>query len=154
LGKEIFQTYLKNGDGPFLSTGDLGIFYGGELFITGRLKDIIIIRGRNHYPQDIEKTVEQCHLALQPLSGACISVDGESVVVVHEVGRRFVRKLNVEEVTRSIIRSVNDCHGLQVSDVFLLKPGHIPRTSSGKIRRRICHDLILKGEICPISVAV
>src|SRR5262249_28759517 len=74
--EETFHAYLLDtGDGPFLRTGDLGFQQDGELFVTGRLKDLIIIRGRNYYPQDIERTVEECDAALRPGCGAAFSVE-------------------------------------------------------------------------------
>src|SRR5262249_1250708 len=87
-----FRGFLSDsGKGPFLRTGDLGFVRDGELYVTGRLKDLIIIRGTNHYPQDIEWTVEQCHSALRPGAGAAFTVeDGgdEHLVIVQEAERR------------------------------------------------------------------
>ena len=100
---ETFRTYLTDtGEGPFLRTGDLGFLHAGELFVTGRLKDLIIIRGHNHYPQDIELTVEQSHPALRPGCGAAFSVPvsgEERLVIVQEAGRQAV---NVDEVVQTI----------------------------------------------------
>ncbi len=93
LSRETFQAHLSgDGEGPFLRTGDLGFLYRGELFITGRLKDLIIIRGRNHYPQDIEQTVENCHPALRVGCSAAFSVEingEEKLVVTAEIERRY-----------------------------------------------------------------
>jgi len=141
--ERTFQARLADtGEAPFLRTGDLGFIQDGELFVTGRLKDLIIIRGRNHYPQDIELTVERSHPALQVGSGAAFSVDasegrGERLVVVQELARQ-ARNADVGEVARAVRQAVAEQHELQVSAVVLLKPGHIPRTSSGKIQRHAC----------------
>jgi acyl-CoA synthetase (AMP-forming)/AMP-acid ligase II/acyl carrier protein len=139
---QTFRAYLKDtGDGPFLRTGDLGFLYQGELFITGRLKDLIIIRGRNHYPQDIEKTAEQSHSALQSSSSAAFSVevaDEERLVLAIEVKRTYLKNLDVNEVIRAIRQAVVEEHELQVYAVLLLKTGSIPKTSSGKIQRHAC----------------
>ncbi|NEO35901.1 MAG: amino acid adenylation domain-containing protein [Moorea sp. SIOASIH] len=149
--QKTFQAYLKDtGDGPFLRTGDLGFFSKGELFVTGRLKDLIIIRGRNHYPQDIELTVENSHPALRSHCSAAFSVerDGEErLVVAGEVERTHLRKLNTEEVVREIQIALSTEHELDVDGVVLLKTGSIPKTSSGKIQRRACKQGFLEGSL-------
>ncbi|AOX02682.1 hypothetical protein BJP34_27465 [Moorena producens PAL-8-15-08-1] len=149
--QKTFQAYLKDtGDGPFLRTGDLGFFSKGELFVTGRLKDLIIIRGRNHYPQDIELTVENSHPSLRSHCSAAFSVerDGEErLVVAGEVERTHLRKLNTEEVVREIQIALSTEHELDVDGVVLLKTGSIPKTSSGKIQRRACKQGFLEGSL-------
>ncbi|MBR8835868.1 MAG: amino acid adenylation domain-containing protein [Stigonema ocellatum SAG 48.90 = DSM 106950] len=140
--KQTFQAYLADSEeGPFLRTGDLGFLRGDELFITGRLKDLIVIRGRNHYPQDIEKTVEQSHPALQLSSSAAFSIEAaleERLVVAIEVKRTYLRNLDIGEVIGAIRKAVVEEHELQVYGVLLLKTGSIPKTSSGKIQRYAC----------------
>ncbi|NEP26715.1 fatty acyl-AMP ligase [Moorena sp. SIO3I6] len=149
--KQTFHGYIADtGKGPFMRTGDLGFVNNGELFVTGRLKDVIIIRGRNHYPQDIELTVERSHLALRPASGAAfvMEVNGEQrLVIVQEVERTYLRKLDTQEVVRHIRRAVASDHELQVHDVALLKPGSIPKTSSGKIQRHRCRANFLSQQL-------
>lgn len=149
--EKTFQAYLADtGEGPFLRTGDLGFIRNGELFITGRIKDLIIIRGRNHYPQDIESTVEQSNLALRLNCGAAftVEVDGEEkLVIVQEVNREHLRKIDVDEVSRCIRRAVFEEHELQVYDVVLIKTTSIPKTSSGKIQRSTCRQKYLNGEL-------
>lgn len=146
-----FAAYLADtGEGPFLRTGDLGFMYDGKLFVTGRLKDMIIIRGRNHYPHDIEQTVEQSHPALKPTANAAFAVEVkgvEQLVVVQEVERSYLRKLDADEVVRHVRRAVVDYHGLQVYDVVLVGLGGVPKTSSGKTRRRECRDAFLAGRL-------
>ncbi|MBD6620561.1 AMP-binding protein [Komarekiella sp. 'clone 1'] len=140
--KQTFNAYLEDtGEGPFLRTGDLGFLYKGELYVTGRLKDVIIIRGRNHYPQDIELTVEQSHPALYPGWGAAFAVEVEGkerLVIVQEIERSYLRSLDVNQVVEAICKAVSQQHELQVYAVLLLKPGSIPKTSSGKIQRYAC----------------
>ena len=149
--KEIFNAYLVDtGDGPFLRTGDLGFLHKGELFVTGRLKDLIIIRGRNYYPQDIELTVDNSHPAVRIGCGAAfvIEIDGkEQLVITQEVKRSYLRKLNVEEVTKAIRNKVSQEHELQPYAVVLLKTGSIPKTSSGKIRRHACKAGFREGSL-------
>ncbi|MEL7409520.1 MAG: fatty acyl-AMP ligase, partial [Cyanobacteria bacterium J06558_2] len=129
-----FQGYLKDtGEGPFLRTGDLGFFLDGELFVTGRMKDIIIIRGRNHYPQDIELSVVNSHPALRANCGAAFSITKkgeEKLVVVQEVERSHLRQLNLGSVVEAINNAVLPEHELAIETVVLLKPGRIEKTSS------------------------
>ena len=125
----------------FLRTGDLGFMQDEHLYVTGRLKDLIIIRGRNHYPQDIESTVEDSHASLE--KGACaafsLNVDGaEKLAVAIEVKRVNMRTLNAKEVIEAIRKAVSENHELQVHTVLLLKTRSIPKTSSGKIQRHAC----------------
>ena len=143
----------------FLRTGDLGFVKDGELYITGRLKDLIIIDGRNHYPQDIEATVEQSHPALR--QGACavfsVSVDErEQLVVVVEVNRQiasaFTRdaiegSVMVKEIINAIKSAVVEEHDIRTYAVSLLKPGNIAKTSSGKIQRRACREQFLTNNL-------
>lgn len=140
--RETFQAALKDtGEGPYLRTGDLGFLQNGELFVTGRIDDLMIVRGQNYYPQDIELTVEKSHPALRPNSGAAftLEVKGEQrLVIVQEVERTYLRKLNVSEVLGNITQEVTAQHGLQIYATVLIKTGSIPKTSSGKIQRHAC----------------
>ncbi|MEM9809075.1 MAG: AMP-binding protein [Cyanobacteria bacterium P01_D01_bin.56] len=149
--QDTFKAYLANSQkGPFLRTGDLGFLQDGELFITGRLKDVIIIWGRNHYPQDIELTVYQSHEALRPEYSAAFSVeiDGiERLVIAQEVKRSHLRRLDVDEVTKAIRHTVSQQHDLQVYGVVLLKTASIPKTSSGKIQRHACRNGFLADDL-------
>ncbi|MBI2331934.1 MAG: AMP-binding protein, partial [Chloroflexi bacterium] len=148
--RRTFQAYVADtGEGPFLRTGDLGFLQNGELFVTGRLKDLIIIHGSNHYPQDIELTVETCHPALQPAGGAAFSITGEGkeqLVIVQEVTRQN-RQADINEVAGAIRQAVADKHDLQIFAIVLIKPMSIPKTSSGKIQRRACKTAFLNGEL-------
>lgn len=149
--EKTFNAYLANTkEGPFLRTGDLGFLQDGELFITGRLKDVIIIRGQNHYPQDIELTVEQSHPALRSNSGAAFSIrvkSSERLVIVQEVERSYLQKLKVAEILGDISQAVAAQHSLQVYAAVLVKPGSIPKTSSNKIQRHSCRDAFLTGSL-------
>ncbi len=149
--QEVFAARLADtGEGPFLRTGDLGFVRNGELFITGRIKDVIIIHGLNHYPHDIELTVERCHRALRPGCGAAFTCDVagvERLAIVQEVERSHVRKIDVDEVVTAIREAVAREHDLTVGVVSLLKPASVPKTSSGKIQRRACRELLLDGKL-------
>lgn len=132
-------TLADTGAGPFLRSGDLGFIHDGELFVTGRLKDLIIMRGKNYYPQDLETTAEQAHPALQPGSTAAFSVEegnAEQLVLVVEVERTHLRTLAVDEVVAAIRSAIAQEYQLQVSAIALLRPGRSLKTSSGKIQRR------------------
>jgi acyl-CoA synthetase (AMP-forming)/AMP-acid ligase II/acyl carrier protein len=152
---DTFQAHLADsGEGPFLRTGDLGFLQDGHLYVTGRLKDLIIIRGRNHYPQDIELTVERSHEGLRAGCGVAFSldVDGEErLAIVQEVERRYW-KADFNEMAESIRQAVAEEHELQVYAIAFIKTGSIPKTSSGKLQRRasrekfLAHDLELLGE--------
>jgi acyl-CoA synthetase (AMP-forming)/AMP-acid ligase II len=139
-----FQAHLADsGEGPFLRTGDLGFLRDEELFVTGRLKDLIIIRGYNHYPQDIEYTVEKSHPALRAGCSAAFSVEAngeERVVVVVEVARRPEAEPDIKTVSKAVRKAVAEDHDLSVYATKLLKPGTIPKTSSGKIQRTACRN--------------
>ncbi|MBP5975408.1 AMP-binding protein [Brasilonema sp. CT11] len=140
--QQTFKAQLQNiKEGPYLRTGDLGFLLNGELFVTGRLKDMMIIRGQNHYPQDLEFTVENSHPALRTNCGAAFSVeiDGvEQLVIAQEIERTYLRQLDVDQVVKSIRQAVSEQHQLQVYAIVLLKTASIPKTSSGKVQRHAC----------------
>ncbi|WP_414526564.1 AMP-binding protein [Nodularia chucula] len=138
-----FRASLASGEGGFLRTGDLGYLRSGELYVTGRIKDVIIIRGQNYYPHDIEATVSQCHPGLSAYWGAAFSVEvsgEERLVVVQEVERNGWRTLDQDAVITAIRAAVSLEFGLQVYGICLLKPGSIPKTSSGKVQRFVCRE--------------
>jgi len=151
--KALFGAYLKDtGEGPFLRTGDLGFMQEGELFVTGRLKDLIIMHGVNHYPQDVELTIQQSHPRLRPGCGAVFTVEADSrqqVVAVQEVERR--KQKNLEEIFEAIRREVAAEHELAVDAVVLVRAGSIPKTSSGKIQRHACRSGYLDGSLAVVG---
>lgn len=152
MSHETFQATSADGRGPFLRTGDLGFIHDSELFVTGRLKDLIIIRGANHYPQDIEQTVADAHELLPPSAGAAVTVGemgAEQLVVVQEMGR--ARDLPFEEIFDSIRREVSQQHDVAPSAIVLIKPHSIPKTSSGKIQRHACRDSYLQGALPAVA---
>ncbi len=136
--------------GPFLRTGDLGFLRDGDLFVTGRLKDLLIVRGRNHYPQDVEAVAEAAHPALRPGCAAAFAVeeDGEErLVVVQEVYRRAQKDLDGEAVAGAVREAVGERAGLAAHAVVLIEEGALPKTSSGKVQRRACRRLHLADEL-------
>jgi acyl-CoA synthetase (AMP-forming)/AMP-acid ligase II len=149
LTQETFGARLADGTGPYLRTGDLGFVQDGELFVTGRTKDLIVIRGRNHYPHDIEATVQSANAAFRPGCGAAFEVtrDGQArLVVVQEVERR-TRGADARQLAGDIRQAVAERHELQVYDVVLVNAGSIPKTSSGKVRRASCRTAYEHGEL-------
>nr|WP_052313046.1 non-ribosomal peptide synthetase [Corallococcus coralloides] len=147
--EEAFQARLAGtGEGPFLRTGDLGFVVDGELYVTGRRKDLIILRGRNHYPQDLELTAERAHPAIRPGSGAAFSVDvagEERLVQVHEVSLRD--GVDLGPVLAAVRQALSEEHELQPHALLLVEPGSVPKTSSGKIQRRACRESFLDGSL-------
>ncbi|MGA2621527.1 MAG: aminotransferase class I/II-fold pyridoxal phosphate-dependent enzyme, partial [Thermoguttaceae bacterium] len=144
-----FQARLKHsGEGPFLRTGDLGFVHEGELFVTGRLKDLIIIRGVNYYPQDVELTVQECHPRLRADCGAVFTVEREGreeLVVAFEIERH--KHGRPDAVFQAICRAVAVEHDLNVDAIVLLRAGSVPKTSSGKIQRHACRQGYLEGTL-------
>lgn len=147
----VFQAYVRDtGDGPFLRTGDLGYLHEGQLYVTGRLKDLIIIRGHNYYPQDIENTVIQSHPAF--LSTGCaafsIAVDGvERLVVAQEIKPHEIKNFQVEETAQVVRTAVSQEYQLETYAVLFLRPGKLPKTSSGKLQRYACRQGYLDGTL-------
>lgn len=130
--------------GPWLRTGDLGVYHDGLLYITGRIKDLIIIDGKNHYPQDIEATAQEAHPAIRKQHLAAFGVDdgaAEGAVLVAEAHPETDRAtLDERELARSVKRAVSNVHDVKLLDVRLVAPGEVPRTSSGKIARAAARD--------------
>jgi amino acid adenylation domain-containing protein/non-ribosomal peptide synthase protein (TIGR01720 family) len=144
------------GEGPFLRTGDLGFLADGELFVTGRAKDLIILRGVNHYPQDLEHTAEQSHAALAPGASAAFSLDaaGEERLVLVLEPRRADRRVDVEEVARAVRQAISEEHEAAVHGVVLIQPGTIAKTSSGKVQRHANRAAFLAGSLVEIGRSV
>lgn len=149
--EKTFHAYLADtGAGPFLRTGDLGHLYNGELFVAGRFKEMMIIWGRNQYPQNIEATVEACHPCLRPGCGAAFSVeaDGEErLVIAYEVERTFLRQLPVEEIVTAIRQAIAAEYVAEVYAIVLLKTASLPKTSSGKVQRYLTKQQFLEGTL-------
>ncbi len=170
--EDTFKALIPDlGEGCFLRTGDLGFIEDGELYVTGRIKDIIIIKGRNHYPQDIERTVEASSIHIRAHCSASFSVNfggEEKLVIAAEVNRSYRdRRKNknyegnserpkdhTQEIIRAIRRRVFQQHDLQVYKILLLKPGSIPKTSSGKIQRHACCASFLDGSLNHLTIGL
>ncbi len=137
--EEDFHAYTAEKEGPYLRTGDLAFEHEGELYICGRAKDLLIIRGKNYYPQDIEMAVSASHEALSQGGTAAFSLEideREQLVIVQEIQRTHMRKFNEEEVLDAMIETIGVECELQVYDILLVRPGQVLKTSSGKIQRQ------------------
>lgn len=151
--EQMFRGFLGE-KGPFLRTGDLGFLQDGELFITGRIKEMMILWGRNRYPQDLEQTAENSHPALRKGCGAAFSIEvneEECLVIAYEVERSYLRSLNVEEIVTAIRQAIAEQHTVEVYGIVLLKTASLPKTSSGKIQRRTCRQQFLNGELAVVG---
>ena len=151
--QETFQAKLSDStSGTYLRTGDLGFFHEGELFVTGRLKDLIIVRGVNRYPQDIEQTVARSNNHVQAGAVGCFSVDisgRERLMIVSEVER--ARRKDWLDVIESIRKQVTLEHDIAPDGIVLVRFGSIPKTSSGKIQRHACRDGFLDGTLMVVA---
>jgi len=146
--EQTFGARTIDGEGPFLRTGDLGFLRDGFVYVAGRLKDVMIVRGQNYYPQDIEKTAEEAHPALRPaFSTAFLVGDDARLVVAVEVDRDAAPALAAEEIVGAIRAAVVAEHDLLVGDAVLLKHGALVKTSSGKVQRTLMRDLYLAGRL-------
>lgn len=159
LSKDTFNQKIVGQDvglNSYLRTGDLGVIYSGDLFVTGRIKDLIILRGKNYYPQDIEISVVDAHFSLKKGACAAFSLSEnniEQLVVVVEVEREYFRAINANEVISAVRQRVLLEHEVNVDRVVLLKPYKIPLTSSGKIQRKKTRDLLLQGGLDVVAEA-
>jgi len=147
--KKTFNQALSISDtSEYLRTGDLGFMYDGQLFITGRLKDLIILHGLNYYPQDIELSVEQSHVEIRSGCTVAVSIDIQEqteLYIVAEV-RTKVRALS-DEIKEAIRRKVNADHNIAIADIYLIQPGSINKTSSGKLQRNACKQNIISNRL-------
>ena len=147
LPEKTLQTFQANLNGNnYLRTGDLGFIHGGELYLTGRMKDVLVFWGLNYYPQYLEQTVEQCHAGLKNNCGAAFSVEVEGkarLVIVQEIERSHRKSLVLDEVVEKIRWSIFEQHLIDVYAIILVKPGRIPKTSSGKVQRSTCKEQFL-----------
>ncbi|MGX1372402.1 long chain fatty acid CoA FadD26 [Streptomyces canus] len=143
------QTARVFGTEGRLRTGDLGTVLEGQLIVTGRLKDLIVVDGRNHYPQDLEATVQEAHPAVRRDRLAAFGVSGalgERVVVVAEHARSTsLAEIDVPALVRDVRAAVSGRHGVRLADVLLVPPGTVPRTSSGKVSRALTRERYLAG---------
>ncbi len=149
LTEQVFQARTADGSGPFLRTGDLGFLLEGELFVAGRIKDVMILRGAKYYPQDLERTLEQRVPQVRPGSVAVFAVarDGEERVVAVAEQARGATTVAAPELTAAVRGVISEEHQLSLADFVLIAAGSMPKTSSGKIQRYLCREGYLAGTL-------
>ncbi len=156
--QRTFKAYLAGDkNGPFLRTGDLGFLVENKIQITGRLKDLIIINGSNHYPQDIEITAYMAHDALRPNGGIAFSIpkdETEKLIIVYEVKRSSLKNINSEDIVNAIKSAVFQKHSIPVYEVVLVESSSIPKTTSGKLQRRLCLQQYMNNDLHRIDVKI
>lgn len=142
-----FSQYTSDSRGPYLKTGDLGFLYDGELYVAGRSKDLIIIRGKNHIPDDIEDTVRKTNRMFSKQKTCVFAINHDYLVVMQEIPFNNM-KINQEQVITDIKQKILMNHGLNVREVIFLRRGKLPKTSSGKIKRFECKEMYLNSYQC------
>ncbi|MEV6926599.1 fatty acyl-AMP ligase [Dactylosporangium sp. NPDC051485] len=156
LSEEVFRARIRGGDGtPHLRTGDLGFLHEDELYVTGRLKDLIIRKGRNYYPQDIEESTEQAVAGLHPNCAAAFSVDdgtSERLIILVEVDGRVIKNIGPATARDLVHAAVWERHRLYVDEILLLRRGALSKTSSGKVQRRACRQRYEEGTLDSLPI--
>lgn len=149
LNAELFAARLEGVEEPFLRTGDLGCVIGGELHITGRRKDMMVIRGRNHYPQDVEQTAESADPLVVSGGSAAFSVlvDGTEEMVIALEAPRHTEAEDLAAAARRVRVEVTAVHEISPATIVIVAPAALPRTTSGKIQRGRCREAYLAGEL-------
>lgn len=150
----IFRAHIQGEDAPWLRTGDLGFMHRGQLVVSGRRKDLIIVSGANHYPQDVEWTAEVACPALRPGNIAAFAMAesvGESVVLAAELAPTWKGPVEAVTFALAIDEALSRDHGLRLSALLLLAPGTLPKTSSGKVQRGRCRTSWLAGELSVVA---
>ena len=150
--RETFAAQIDGDPACWLRTGDLAFLDdAGELYITGRIKELVIIRGVNHYPQDIERTVQNVDPALRNNGGAAFSVPDENgdetLVVVQEVERVYRRSIDIADMVGRVREAVANEHEVFARHVVLIRPGALPKTTSGKVQRGVARQLWLENRL-------
>jgi acyl-CoA synthetase (AMP-forming)/AMP-acid ligase II len=151
---DTFAARLAGSANNWLRTGDLGALVDGEIYVTGRIKDLIVIRGHNHYPQDIEATVQLAHEAVKAHGVAAFALDtedGESIGLVIELERGKFQG-DTREIEAAIRNAISLAHQLTPASINFVKANRIPKTSSGKIQRLLARDMLLDGRFAQVSL--
>lgn len=151
--EETQQTFVplnNNSNQLFLRTGDLGFMHNNELYVTGRIKDLIILYGKNHYPQDIEATLKYCsfHNLLGNIAAFVVSKNNEYLLTtVCELRVQQVETEELNEICNKIFQLIYNEHTLEIATIIFVRRNSIPQTTSGKVKRRLCRDMINTKEL-------
>jgi len=151
--ERVFGAYCE-GRGPYLRTGDRGLLRDNQVYVVGRIKDLVIVRGRKFAPEDIEATVATSHAFVAGAIGAAFSLareDGEVLVVVQEVTRSAMRELDLDEACAAIREQLTSVHGVSPAAIALTAPGSVPRTTSGKVQRGRCRELFMQQQLALVG---
>jgi amino acid adenylation domain-containing protein len=156
LSQATFRAFLSgSGEGPFLRTGDLGFVNNDELYVVGRMKDLIILRGQNYYPEDIEAVVEACHGGVEPGQSAAFAIEGansgELLVVVIEAPKNVADETALQAICDLAAALVSLKLGIMINRLLVVRRGTIPKTTSGKIQRFRCRELFLADALDPLK---
>ncbi|MEI7601718.1 MAG: beta-ketoacyl synthase N-terminal-like domain-containing protein, partial [Aestuariivirga sp.] len=156
LSREVFGARLAGSpEGPcYLRTGDLGAVMDGELYVLGRIKEMVIVRGRNHYAQDLEECVSAADAFLGNDRTIAFGVEheaGEALVLVHELTRSGLRELDAPGIAQAVRRALLEAYEIDLSVIVFVKPVSLPRTTSGKLQRRRARDLFLASELTEVA---
>lgn len=150
---EVFQARIEGEEGEFLRTGDLGSIADGRLYVTGRAKDVVVIRGRNHHAEDIEAAADDDLFRGYPRAAIAATTRGaEGLVILQEVPRRFDAG-GAAPAAAAMRERVVRAHGIDIETIVFVRPGTLPRTPSGKVRRFICRERYDDGSIAAAAVA-
>jgi acyl-CoA synthetase (AMP-forming)/AMP-acid ligase II len=150
---ERFRAQTAEGDGPYLRTGDLGLLNDGELYVTGRLKDVLIFNGRNLYPQDIEELVQDVHPAVAGSRGCAVSVDvddTERLVLIQAIKTELLGDMNCDELAAAVKTAVARGFEIPAPSVVFVNRAGIHLTTSGKVQRASMREAFLKGELTDV----
>ncbi|QSB13996.1 amino acid adenylation domain-containing protein [Natronosporangium hydrolyticum] len=156
LSDATFRARLADGSGPFVRTGDLGFFFGNELVLCGRHKELIIIRGRNIYPQDVELTSERVHQALAGAPAAAFSIDseeGEKLIVLQSILDPEAFSDSLTSLATEIRSAITNEHQVEVHEVLVVPPNEVSKTVSGKVQRGACRDRYLAGKVTALAAS-
>lgn len=155
FGAKLLSSPPGTPDGPWLRTGDLGVIFDGELFITGRIKDVLVVDGSNHYPDDIEATIQE----ITGGRAVAISVPGDrteqlvAIIELRKWGHTHEEEMaKLRAVKREVTSAISKTHGLPTTDLVLVAPGSIPITTSGKVRRSACVERYLRNQFMRLDV--
>ncbi|BBM86394.1 AMP-binding protein [Candidatus Uabimicrobium amorphum] len=151
---KVFTQSISGIASHVMRTGDMGFMKNGELFVSGRRKNIIVVRGKNYYPHDLESIAQQSHEVLRANSGAAFTIDSDQQAKIVLAFELMDRRVDIEQVATAIRAAISSSFQLEIYNVVFIKPGHMPKTTSGKIQRHICRKAYLDGKLDVIAQSI